>query len=111
MKSEDKKAAMTTYKERKVAAGIYALRCVPTGQRWVGRAPDLSTIQNRLSFTLRQGSNPHQTLQAAWSEHGAEKFTFEEIERLDDEALAYIRDRNLKDRLAHWCAELDAEAI
>jgi hypothetical protein len=100
MKSEDKKAAAAAYKERKIIAGIYAVRCVPTGQRWVGRAPDLSTVQSRLWFTLRQGNNPHRTLQAAWREHGADGFIFEEVERLDEEALAYVRERALRDR---WC--------
>jgi hypothetical protein len=111
MKCEDRKAAVAAYKERKVAAGVYALRCIPTNQRWVGRAPDLSTVQNRLWFTLRQGGHPHRTLQAAWREHGPEGFAFEEVERLDDEALAYVRDRVLKDRLTYWCTTLGAEAI
>ncbi len=111
MKGEDRKAAVAAYKERKIVAGIYAVRCVPTGQSWAGRALNLGTVQNRLWFTLRQGGNPHRNLQAAWREHGAEGFAFEEIERLDEEDLAYVRDRILKDRLAHWCASLGAEAI
>lgn len=111
MKGEDRKAAVAAYKERKAAAGIYAVRCAPTGQRWIGRAADLSTIQNRLWFTLRQGNSPNRVLQAAWREHGSDNFTFEVIERLDDEELAYVRDRALRDRLAYWQAELEAEAI
>lgn len=111
MKGEARKAAISAYKERKVAAGIYAVRCVATGQRWVGRAPDLSTVQNRLWFTLRHGSHPRRTLQAAWHEHGADSFTLEDVERIEDEAIGYVRDRILKDRLAHWCAALGAEAI
>lgn len=111
MKGEDRKAAVAAYKERKAAAGIYAVRCVSTGQRWLGRAPDLSTVQNRLWFTLRQGNSPNRVLQAEWREHGADNFTFEEIERLEDEELAYVRDRALRDRLAHWRTELGAEAI
>lgn len=111
MKHEDKKAALSAYKERKVAAGIYAVRCAATGQQWIGRAPDLSTIQNRLWFTLRHGSAPHPTLQAAWHGHGADSFSFDVIERLADEHSAYLREAVLKDRLAHWCAELKAEAL
>ena len=111
MDGKDRKAAIAAYKERKVHAGIYAMRCLPTGRRWIGRTPDLSTAQNRLWFTLRQGTNPHRTLQAAWNEHGAGSFAFEEVESLDEEALAYVRDRVLKDRLGHWCATFDAEAI
>lgn len=111
MKGKDRKAAVAAFKERKVVAGIYAVHCLPTGRRWIGRTPDLSTAQNRLWFTLRQGNNPHRTLQAAWSERGAESFAFEEVERLDDEPLPYVRDRTLKDRLRYWCTKLDAEAI
>jgi hypothetical protein len=111
MKAEDRKAAVAAYKERRVVAGIYAVLCVPTGQRWIGRTPDLSTVQNRLWFTLRQGNNPHRTLQAAWNERGAESFALEEVERLDEETLAYVRDRILTDRLRYWCRKFDAEAI
>jgi hypothetical protein len=111
MKGEDRKAAVAAYKERKVVAGVYAVHCLPSGQRWIGRTPDLSTIQNRLWFTLRQGNNPHRTLQAAWSERGAENFVFEEVERLGDETLPYVRDSVLKDRVRYWCTVFDAEAI
>jgi hypothetical protein len=33
----DRKAAVAAYKERKSACGIYALRCGPSGEVWVGR--------------------------------------------------------------------------
>jgi hypothetical protein len=111
MKREDRKAALSAYKERKVAAGIYAVRCATTGQQWVGRAPDLSTIQNRLWFTLRHGNAPHPTLQAAWNAHGAESFRFEIVEQLAEEPSAYLREAALKDRLAHWSTAMKAEAL
>lgn len=107
----DKKAALAAYKERKAAAGIYAVRCKATGEVWAGRAPDLGTIQNRLWFTLRQGANPHRDLQAAWLAHGAEAFIFERVERLDDDIPAISYERVLKERLAYWCATLGAAAI
>jgi hypothetical protein len=111
MKREERKAAIGAYKERGVAAGIYAVRCAVSGECWVGRAPDVSTIRNRLWFTLRQGSNPHRALQAAWREHGAEAFSFEAVERLEDEDVAYARERRLKERPANWAGEPDAAAI
>jgi hypothetical protein len=111
MNNEARKAAVARYKERKVAAGIYVVRCTPTNQRWVGRAQDLSTAWNRIAFTLRQGANTHRTLQAAWREHGAEGFAFEELERLEEEEIVYVRDRLLKERLDYWCAALGAEPI
>ncbi|HEY4254314.1 MAG TPA: GIY-YIG nuclease family protein [Roseomonas sp.] len=106
-----RKAAVAAYRERKVASGIYAVRCRPTGQCWVGRAPDLGTIGNRIWFTLRHGAFPYRSLQAAWNTHPAEAFTLEELERLDADALAYGADRALKARQAHWCAALGAEPV
>jgi len=111
MNTTDRKAAVAAYKERKVAIGIYAIRCLPTGEVWCGRALDLGAIQNRLWFTLRQNNCRHTSLQAAWNARGETAFVLEEIERLDDETLAYVRDRVLKERLAHWCAVQNAEAI
>lgn len=107
----DRKAAAAAYKERKTSPGIYAVRCMPTGRLWIGRALDIDAVQNRIWFTLRQGSASQRTLQAAWHELGPDAFAFEAVERLDPEALPYVRDRLLKERLAHWCATLGAEAI
>jgi hypothetical protein len=111
MKDSDRREALAAYKDRKVQAGIYALRCAATGGLWIGRAPDLSTIRNRLWFTLRQGLNPHPGLQQAWTLHGADAFTFEVVEILDDEALRLGRDRALGRRLDHWLAAWGATAV
>ena len=111
MKHEDRKATIAAYRERPVQAGIYALRCTASGECWVGRAPDLATIENRLRFTLRMGGSPHRALQAAWRAHGGESFAFEALERFDDEELGLGRDRILKARHAHWCATLGARSI
>ena len=109
--SIDRKAAITAYKERKTIAGIFVVRCAPSGEAWVGQAPNLETIQNRIWFTLRHGSHRGRSLQAAWATHGEDAFAFEEIERLDEKALEAGRERVMKARLAHWCAELGAEAV
>lgn len=111
MKTEDKKAALSAYKERKTIAGLYALCCIPTGQRWIGRAPDVETIENRIRFALRLGTTPHRDLQAAIREHGEAAFTFEIVERLEEKDMELGRDRILKARQAHWCEELHAKAI
>ena len=111
MNRDQRKAAVSAYWERKSVAGIYAVVCRPSDERWIGRALDLDTVQNRLWFTLRHGSCAHRSLQTAWNAHGPEAFTPDIVERLDDETLGYVRDRALKDRLAHWCSALVAEAI
>lgn len=111
MKREDRKAAVDAYKKRKALAGIYALRCTATGQCWVGRAPDLAKIRNRLWFTLAQGASAYPTLQTAWNQHGEGAFKLEIVEELEEEETAFVRERALKDRLDHWAAALQATPI
>ena len=107
----DRKAAIAAYKERKTVAGIFVIRSQASAQQWVGAAPNLETIQNRIWFTLRQGSHTCRTLQAAWTEHGPVSLTFEECERLEEEETPYIRDALLKERALHWRSQLGAEAV
>ena len=111
MKSDDKKAAIAAYKERKTVAGIFVIRCGGSGQTWVGQTPNLDTVQNRIWFSLRMGSHAHRDLQSAWATHGGDAFTFEAVERLKDEELTYVRDTLLKERAAHWRSTLNGSAI
>ncbi|CAN5183516.1 GIY-YIG nuclease family protein [soil metagenome] len=104
----DRKAAIAAYKERKVIGGIYAVRCTATGEVWVGRWPNLATIQNRIWFTLRQGGHPNPELQTSWRHNGEAHFRFEILERMEEEASAYVRDALLKERAAHWRSSLGA---
>lgn len=59
---EDRKAAVAAYKERKSVAGVFAVRCGAAGAVWVGGAPDLDKIQNRLWFQPKMGGCPHRSL-------------------------------------------------
>ena len=107
----DRKAAIAAYKDRKTVAGIYVVRCAASGEAWVGQAPNLETIQNRIWFSLRQGSHTCRSLQAAWTTHGPDSLTFAECERLEEEEMPYVRDALLKERALHWRTELGAMAI
>jgi hypothetical protein len=106
-----RKAAIAAYKERKSVAGIFAIRCTATAEVWIGQTPDLEKIQNRIWFTLRQGGHPCRSLQAAWTAHGPDSFTFEACERLEEEEVPYVRAALLKERALHWRTELGAEAV
>ena len=48
MKTEDRKAAVAAYKERKLKAGIFAIRFPAIGEVWVGQAWDRTMIRNRI---------------------------------------------------------------
>ena len=108
MDKAQKKAAISAYKERDDAIGIFAVRCAATGEVWVGPTPNLDTIKNRIWFGLRMGNAVNAGMQRAWSNHGADSFAFEVLERLDAEELAFVRDGQLKDRAAHWRTTLRA---
>lgn len=107
-----RKALLRAYKERKVEAGIYAVRCVATGEAWVGATPDLSTRQSGVWFSLRLGSHRDKSLQAAWNAHGPDAFAFEAVEAVDTEGLdRFGRDSRLKERRQHWIAALNARGL
>ncbi|MCO5072644.1 MAG: GIY-YIG nuclease family protein [Rhizobiaceae bacterium] len=108
MRHADRKTAIAEYKKRKVVAGIFVVRCVPSGQCWAGSAPDLSAVENRLWFSLRLGTGRNPAMQHAYREYGRSAFTYEEAEALPEEEDAYIRGKKLRERLEHWCARLDA---
>ena len=107
----NRKAAVAAYKERKTAAGIYAIRCSSTGEVWVGRSQHIDTHRNGLWFSLRLGSYPNPALLAAWRASGEAAFSFEVLERLADEAEPYMRQALLKERLAHWRGALGAALV
>ncbi len=108
MERSVRKEAVAAYKERKAVAGIYLLRCVPSGQVWVGQAPDIETVRNRVDFTLRFGGGTNAALAAAAKTHSVQDFGFEELERLEDQKTRYIRDALLKERAGFWRAKLGA---
>jgi hypothetical protein len=102
---------VAAYKERKSQVGVYAVRCAATGEVWVGSSPNLDKIQNRHWFSLKMGSHTLKPLQAVWKAHGADSFTYEVLETLDEEADAYVRASRLKERLTHWRQSLSAQSI
>jgi hypothetical protein len=111
VKIDDRKAAIAAYKKRKTAAGIFAVRCAATGQAWIGQTLNLDTIQNRIWSSLRVGSNANPDLKSSWMAHGADAFSFEPLEVLEEEELSYVRDTLLKERAMHWRTRLNGLVI
>ena len=109
--TSDRKAAIAAYKERTTIAGIYVVRCTATAETRVGQSPNLEKIQNRIWFSLRQGSHTCRSLQAAWTTHGPDGLTFAECERLEEEDIPYVRDALLRERVLHWRSQLGAKTI
>jgi hypothetical protein len=97
------------YKEQKSSAGIFAVRCAPTGEVWVGGSRNIDKQQNGVWFGLRTGGHANRGMQAAWSAHGEAGFAFEVLERIEAEDLTPLglADR-IKARERHWLDALGA---
>ena len=111
MQKADRKAAVAAYKERAPDWGVFAVRCTPTGQLWVGGSRQLDAQRNRIWFALRQGDRTRPDLQAAWTAHGEAAFTLETLESLSPDLSPMARADALKQRTAHWRAELGAGVV
>ncbi len=105
-----KRQAIRDYKERKPRMGIYAVRCLETGEVWVGQSRNLDAQQNRLWFSLRLGSERNTALQQAWDNHGSQAMSFEVMAKLGEEEVAFP-DSRLKELLAEWSERLAAMPI
>ena len=110
MNKASRRDLVRDYKERKAVAGVYAVRCAPSGEIWTAGSRNVDLQQNSLWFGLRNGGHINRAMQAAWTAHGEAAFSFEVLERIEDEALTPqgVLDR-LKDRQRHWLETLGAK--
>jgi group I intron endonuclease len=80
------------------ASGIYQIRNIVNGKRYVGSAVNLRARWRQHQCELRKGRhNPH--LQSSWRKHGAGAFVFEIIERIDDVNTLIEREQHFIDTL------------
>jgi len=111
MKPSDRKAVIAAYKERKAIPAIYAVRCVPTGEEWLGESRNIEAQQNGTWFALRQGAHLNRGVQAAWNTHGPDGFAFEVVERLAEEENPQFLRAELKARAAFWLKQRAARKL
>ena len=110
MDKQTRRELLRDYKERKSVAGVYAVHCAASGEVWTAGSRNIDAQQNSLWFGLRTGGHINRAMQAAWTAHGEAGFTFEVLERIEDEALTPqgVLDQ-LKVRERHWLATLGAK--
>lgn len=83
------------------ASGIYQIRNLVNGKRYIGSAKCFRTRWNAHRAKLARGSHHSKHLQASWTKHGPESFVFEVIELCEFDSL--IR------REQFWLDELSPE--
>ena len=109
--SEARKEAIRKFKERKPPLGAFAIRCTASGRVWVGTSRNLNATKNSFWFSLRQGSHPSKSIQEEWNIHGEPAFQYEILETLDDDLLPLAVADLLKEKAAHWVAQLGARPL
>ena len=68
------------YKERRVTAGIFQVRHIPSGRILLGSSLNLDGPLNRHRFLLTIGRHPSEALQKDWNSDGPGAFAFELLE-------------------------------
>lgn len=111
MSKQDRKAALAAYKEAsKPIAGIYAVRCVPTGEIWVGESRNLAAQETSLRFALRQDSHPNRPMLDAHRQH-PDGFTFEILEELSEDETGTLQRAALRTKSTAWIDQLGARRL
>jgi hypothetical protein len=108
---ESRREAARNFKEQKVLAGAYAVRCAATEKVWVGTSRNLDATKNGCWFTLRNGSHQEKTLQAEWNARGEQAFEYEVLEALGDEVHPLNVTALLKEMKSAWVAKLGATPL
>ena len=112
MSKQDRREALRQYKDRKIPAGIFAVRCAHTGEAWVAASRNLDQQQNGIWFGLRLGNYPNKALQAAWRAHGEAAFAFERLEVIEEVDLSPTAlALKLKDAERRWREQLCAGKV
>lgn len=112
MEKHLRRQAVRDFKERKVARGIFAVRCAASGETWVGASRNLDQQRNAIWFGLRSGAYINRAVQAAWAAHGEAGLAFEVLETFDDEDMGPIGRADLaKGRAAFWREQLGAAKL
>ena len=110
MDKNSRRELVRDYKEKKTLAGVYAIRCAATGEVWVAGSRNIEAQRNSSFFSLRSGGHPNKALQAAFAVQGVDGLAFEVLEKIEDEALSPMGVADeLKQRVAHWLAQLGAK--
>lgn len=112
MDKANRRDAARAYKERAPRRGVFAVRCTATGEVWASASPNLDKQQNSTWFSLRLGLHPNRALQAAWTQHGEDAFSFEVLAELKpSDASDYAVRADLKSLEAEWRERLSAPAV
>ena len=80
-----RKEIINEYKERKSYGGVYTITNTLNGKYLIGHAANLKSVQNHFQFAVATDSPVHPKLRKDWEELGAQAFTLEILEQLEQQ--------------------------
>ena len=105
-----RKEIINEYKKRKPCGGVYTITNTLNGKYLIGHAVNLKSVQNRFQFAVATDSAVHSKLQKDWAELGAQAFTLEVLEELEQKPeqshAEFMDDLETLEQL--WRANLDS---
>lgn len=77
-----KKQLLEEYKNRKPEMGVISLRCLATGETFLGISKDSRADFNSLRCKLSTGWHPNKRLEELWHQYGESGFEFSVVQVL-----------------------------
>jgi len=97
-----KKQLKREYKNRVRDAGVFHIKNLVNGKKFIGAGCDINAVMNKYKSELRFGSNRNKILQQEWNEYGEHNFEFsivELLEKNDDPDHDYREELNVLEEL------------
>jgi hypothetical protein len=106
-----RKEAIREFKERKTPRGVFAIRCAKTNRVWVGASRNLDAAKNGYWFGLGTGKHLDKSLQGEWTAQGEPEFSYEILEKLDDDVHPMELTDLLKAKQSEWVEREGADRL
>ncbi len=104
-----KKELLEAYKNRHPEIGVISLKCVDTGESFLGISVDTKADFNSNKFKLSSGIHPNQRLQSLWYQCGESGFELSVLKVLEYKDLE--EDHTIKlEALRDLCFAIDPQA-
>lgn len=85
MDMKRRRELLEAYKNRRPQMGVISIRCLATGEVFLGTSTDTKADFNSNRAKLSMNGHPNQRLQALWNQYGESGFAFTVPETLDYE--------------------------
>ncbi len=83
MDKQDRKKIIDSYKARRAIGGVFCVINAVSGKRFVQATTDIKGSRNRFEFSQATGGCAFKPLQEDFKKYGANVFTFEILEELE----------------------------